>query len=329
MTPFCTHRRQLLRAAACGAAWLAAPALVRAQAWPAKAIRFVVAYAPGNQADIVARIVAQELAKRLGHPVVVENVAGAGGAIGVSQTARAPADGYTIGFSAIAALAIAPHLQKLPYDPLADVVPLAAASIVRGSVLVVHPDLPVHDLQQLAAFARSRSAPLTYGTSGTGTLPHLNMETVASALDLRVTHVPYKAVTGGITDLISGRLDMTFDSLTLLKAHIDAGRLRPIAIQFPARHPQAPQVPTFAEQGFTTPLHSAWQMVVAPRGLPPEIAARLASELNGLTARPEVAAKLPPGSEPLALDAAQAALRVRAEHASFGALVKRLGLRGQ
>lgn len=325
MTPSFTRRRAL-RAAACGAAWLAAPALVRAQAWPAKPLRFIVAYAPGNQADIVARIVGQELARRLGQPVVVENVAGAGGAIGMAQTARAPADGHTIGFSAIAALAIAPHLQKLPYDPLADVVPLAAASIVRGSVLVAHPELPVHDLAELAAFAKSRPAPLAYSTSGTGTLPHLNMETVASALGLRTTHVPYKAVTGGITDLIAGRLDMTFDSLTLLKPHLDAGRLRPLAIQFPARHPQAPQVPTFAEQGFTAPLHSAWQMVVAPKGLPPEVAARLQSELHGLTARPEVAARLPPGSEPLALDAAQAAQRVRAEHASFGALVKRLGL---
>lgn len=322
------HRRAWLRSLAGAAGACTLPLGAFAQAWPGKAIRFVVPYAAGNQADAVARLLTEELAKKWGQAVVVDNQAGAGGAIGVAQVARAAADGYTLGFAAIAALAVTPHMQKAPYDPLVDITPLVGVTEVRGNAWAIHPALPVKNVQELVALSRSRPQGLTYATPGSGTIPHLNMEILGRALQMKVTHIPYKAAMAGVTDVISGQVDMVYDALNLLKPQIDAGKLRAVAVNGSARNPLLPEVPSFGEQGVQADTRNAWQMVIAPRGLPREIAARIGADVSELLTRPDFAARLPSGSDALNLAMGPSIERLRTEHAQFGGLVKQLGIQG-
>jgi tripartite-type tricarboxylate transporter receptor subunit TctC len=306
---------------------LATPAIARAQAWPSRPLRFVVPYGAGNQADQVARVLADALSVRWGQRLVVENVPGAGGAIGVAQIARAVPDGYTIGFIAIAALAITPHIQAAPYDPLADLAPLGAVSVSR-SALVVHPSLPARSLAELVTLARQRSGdPLFFSSPGIGTIPHLNMEMLARALGFPAHHVPYRTAGAATADLVAGRVHMALDGLTVTLPHIEAGRLRALFATAPARMPQLPEVPALAEASPGLDLPNAWQSVHGPRGIPAEIAARIAADVAALVADPVFGRRLPEGSDPLLLSREETVMRIRSEHARFGTLVQDLGLR--
>ncbi|WP_137179588.1 tripartite tricarboxylate transporter substrate binding protein [Roseomonas sp. AR75] len=308
-------------------ALLAAPSVARAQAWPSRPVRFVVPYGAGNQADQVARVLADALAARWGQRLVVENLPGAGGAIGVAQIARAAPDGYTIGLIAIAALAITPHIQAAPYDPLTDLAPLGAVTVSR-SALVVHPSLPVNTLAELVALARQRSGdPLFFSSPGIGTIPHLNMEMLARALAFPAHHVPYRTAGAATADLVAGRVQMALDGITVTLPHIEAGRLRALFATGAERLPQLPEVPALAEASPGLDLPSAWQSVHGPRGLPEEIAARIAADVAALVADPDFARRLPQGSDALVLSREETAARIRSDNARFGALVRELGLR--
>lgn len=320
------HRRAWLRTVVGSVGVCSLPFAALAQGWPGRPVRFVVPYAAGNQADIVARLLAEELSKKWSQPVVVDNQAGAGGAIGVAQVARAAPDGYTIGFAAIAALAITPHIQKAPYDPLVDITPLIGVTEVRGNAWAVHPALPARNVQELVALARSRPQGLTYATPGSGTIPHLNMEILARALQIKLIHIPYKAAVAGVADVVAGQVDMVYDALNLLKPQIDAGKLRAIAVNGSVRNPLLPDVPSFGEQGVRADTRNAWQMVIAPRNVPREIASRISADVAELLGRSDFTARLPSGSDPLNLSMGPAIERVRTEHALFGGMVKQLGI---
>jgi tripartite-type tricarboxylate transporter receptor subunit TctC len=309
------------------AATLAAPRLARAQAWPGKPIRFIVPYGAGNQADQVARVLVEDVADRLGQRLVVENMPGAGGAIGVAAIARAAPDGYTLGLIAIAALAITPHIQKPPYDPLTDLTPLAGASISRD-VLVVHPSLPVKTFDQFVAFARARPAgdPMFYWTAGAGTIPHLNLEHLRRRADFPASHVPYRTAAAGVADHIAGRIAFSMGAATVNLPAIQAGQLVALFVNAPTRLAELPDVPTLAEVAPGIVLVNAWQSVHGPRGLPAEIATRAASECHAVVASAGFAQRMPKGSDPLPLRAEEVAARMRADHEQFGALVRELGL---
>ena len=320
------QRRAWLRTMAGVAGVFSLPFTALAQVWPARTVRLVVPYAAGNQADVVARLLADELSKKWGQPVIVENLAGAGGALGVAQVARAAPDGYTIGFAAIAALAITPHIQKAPYDPLVDVTPLIGVTEVRGNAWAVHPALPARNVQELVVLGRSRPQGLTYATPGSGTIPHLNMEILARALQIKVTHVPYKAAMAGVTDVISGQVDMVYDALNLLKPQIDAGKLRAVAVNGSVRNPLLPEVLSFGEQGVRADTRNAWQMLIAHHNIPRELSSRIGADVAEILGRPDFAAKLPSGSDLLNIPMGLAVERVRNEYALFGAMVKQLGI---
>ncbi len=303
---------------------LARPAL--AQSWPARPVRFIVPYGAGNQADQVARVLADALSARWGQRLVVDNQAGAGGGLGVSMIARAAPDGYTLGFIAIAALAVTPHLQPTPYDPIADFTGIAAVSVSRGA-LVVNDALPVRSVPELVALARRRAEdPLFFYSPGTGTIPHLNMEMFRRALDFPATHVPYRTAAAGVTDLVAGRVHLALDGLTVTLPQIEAGKLRPLLAAAPRRLPQLPDVPALPEVVPGLDLPSAWQAIQAPRGFPEEIAARIAADTGALLADPDFARRMPQGSDPFPLPRAEVSARIRSEHARFGALVRELGL---
>ena len=321
--PSLTRRRWALAA---GAA-LAAPRLARAQAWPSRPIRFIVPYGAGNQADQVARVLADALAEKWGQRLVVENLPGAGGAIGVAAIARAAPDGYSFGLIAIAALAITPHMQKAPYDPLSDFTPLSGVTVSRAA-LAVHPDLAARDLAGLVALARSRASgdPLFYCSPGSGTVGHLNLEMLTRALDFPAQHVPYRTAAAGIADLMAGRVHMTLEGVTVTLPQIETGKLRALFAVAPARLPSLPDVPTLAEQAPGIELVSAWQSLHGPGGMPPEIAQRITADTAALLASPAFTARLPQGSDPLPLNPAQVAAQIRSDHARLGAQVQALGL---
>ncbi len=307
-------------------ALLAAPGVLRADTWPSRPLRFIVPYGAGNQADQVARVLADALATRWNQRVVVENLPGAGGAIGVAQIARAAPDGYTLGLIAIAALAITPHMQAAPYDPLADLMPLASVTLSR-SALAVHPSLP-RTLREFVEFARGRGGnPLFYCSPGSGTIPHLNMEILSRALDFPATHAPYRTAAAGTADLVAGRVQMSLDGTTVTLPQIQAGRLHAVFATGADRMPQLPDVPALAEVAPGVQLPNAWQSVHGPRGFPAEIAARVAADTAALVADPAFVRRLPQGSDPLSLTRDATAAQIRADHARFGVLVRELGLR--
>jgi tripartite-type tricarboxylate transporter receptor subunit TctC len=313
------------RRAALTLAALATPLVARAQAWPARTVRMIVPYGAGNQADQVARVLADGLAEQWGQRLVVENLPGAGGAIGVAAIARAAPDGHTIGLVAIAALAITPHMQKAPYDPLADLTPLAGVTVSRGA-LVINAAVPARTLPQLVEIARMRSGdPFQYCSPGIGTVPHLNMEILRRALDFPAEHVPYRTAAAGTTDLVAGRVHLSLDGVTVTLPQIEAGRLRALFVTAPARLATLPDVPTLAEAAPGVALPSAWQSLQAPRGFPPALVARIEADVGRLLAG-GFAQRLPQGSDALPKAAAAVGAQVAADHARFGRLVAELGL---
>lgn len=323
--PSGTRRRVLLAAASVAAM----PANSFGQpSWPTRPVRMIVPYGAGNQADLVARALAELLGKRWGQPVIIENVAGAGGAIGVAQIARAAPDGYTIGLAAIAALAVTPHMTRAPYDPLVDLTPLAGVSVASGGVMVVHPSLQVRTVDQLVVLARSRAAdPLLYYTAGNGTIPHLSMEVFKRAMKFPATQVPYRTAAAGSTDLIGGQVHMAIDSFSVQRPFIESGKLRVLFTTASTRLPQLPDTPTLREVVPDLELPTAWQSLLGPRGLPPELAARIGADAQAIVADAEFARKLAAGTEPLPMTAAEVSRRLRIDYASFGALVRELGLK--
>jgi tripartite-type tricarboxylate transporter receptor subunit TctC len=308
---------------------LAAPAGLRAQGWqPARAVRLITPYGAGNVADQVARLLAEELSRRWGQRVVVDNQPGAGGALGVAQVARAPADGSVLGFIAVAALVIIPHMMKTrAYDPLEDLLPIGGVSVSR-SAIAVHPGLPVRTLPELVAHARGRPAgdPLAYYSAGNGTVPHLGIEQMRRVLDFPALHVPYRTSGAGLSDLLAGRVQLTMDAASVTLPHIESGALRGLAWNGPVRNPSIPTVPTLAEAMPGLVLMNAWQGLYGPRGLAPEIVERCARDVAAVLAAPGFAARMPGGAEPFPNGPAELRALLRMQHAELGRLVAEIGL---
>ncbi len=304
---------------------LVAPRLAAAQP---RVVRLITPYGPGNVADQVARILAEELAQRWGQRVVVDNQPGAGGAVGTAQIARAAPDGTTLGFLAIAAIAVVPHMMRQKtYDPLTDLTAIGGVTVSRG-MLAVNAGLPMRDMAGLVAWARARPAgePLVYYSAGSGTLPHLGMEQLRRALDFPAQHVPYRTSGAGLADLLAGRVQATMDAASVTLPHVERGALRALFWNGPQRNPAIPDVPTLAEALPGIAISNAWQGLYAPRGLPQELLARMAQDVAAIVASPGFAARLPGGAEPLPLGLAETMALLRADHERYGALVREIGL---
>jgi len=265
------HRRALLGAAAL----LAAPRL--AHAWPDRAIRLIVPFAPGGGTDTTARIVAQALGERLGQPVVVENRAGAGGAIGMAQAAQAPADGYTLVMGHVATHVVNMAVQRNPgYDTARDFVALGITS-TAANILVVNPTRQggIATVQDFVAAARARPETLAYGSAGVGSPAHITTALFLRTAGVTAQHVPYRGGAPATTDLVAGNLDFMFSGASDCIPHIQAGRLRGIAAASARRLAGAPTIPTVAESGYPDFAFEIWHTLSARRGTPPEVLARL------------------------------------------------------
>lgn len=257
-----------------------------AQAFPSKPVRLVVPFPPGSATDSLARAFAQVLAPALGQPVLVDNKAGADGALAGQDVMRAPADGHTLMFGTNSPLAVAPAMKKQPpYDPLTDFTPVV--DIGRYTFfLVVHPSVPVNTLAEFIAHAKAQPGGLNYATGNTTGI--VAVAQFASLAGVRMTHVPYKGEPQALTDLLAGRVQMMVVSAGTSAPHIRDGRLKALAVTLASRTPMMPQVPTMAEAGLPQFSITSWAAVVAPARMAPELVERLNREFMAAMAKPEV-----------------------------------------
>lgn len=272
-----------LAAAACGA--------VFAQTgYPSKPVRMIVPSSAGGGTDIVARIIAPELTKRLGQQVVIENRPGAGTMIGIEIAAKSPADGYTV-LMGLSTLAINSAIyKKVPYDPRRDFAPITQA-ISSASIIVVHPSVPVKTLKELISFARARPGQLNYASAGTGTYPHMTMELFLSMAKLKMVHIPYKGTAPAMIDMIAGQVATMAATVLTGMPHIRSGRLRALGITSLQRASAAPEIPTVAEGGLPGYESVQWYGVLAPARTPRDIVNRLHAEVTGVLKQPEIKAR--------------------------------------
>ena len=306
------NRRDLVWAA--GAALAPAVLLRHAHAqtpWPARPLRLVVPFAPGGSSEIVARAVAGEMAKTMGQNVFVDNKPGAAGNIAMQEVANST-DDHTLILGHIGTLAVNPYIfAKLPYDPVKDFVPITLVSKVP-SLYVVHPDLPVKNLQQFIAYARSKPGALNYGSAGNGSAGHLAFEYLKMVSDTFVLHVPYRGTGPMLVDLMAGRLDAASVGAPALLQFIKSGKLRCIATGTATRLPQLPDVPTVAEQGFKGFEMTQWYGLLAPAKWPRANVAKLEAEAIKATRGSVVREKL----------SADSALAIGNTGAEFDAFIK-------
>lgn len=272
-----------------GAAALLAMSGLRAQpAYPTKPIRLILPHAAGSAVDATARKLAVPLAEGLGQPLVIENIAGSGGIIGIQRVARSAKDGYTIGMTANN-LFISPHLYKLPFDPVKDLTPISVISN-SAMVLLVNPKLPARSFQEFLALARSRASKdaLTYGSAGVGSLAHLAGALMEMLSGVQLQHVPYKGQNTFTTDLMGGQIESGFFSTALAVTLVKNGSLRALAVTTPRRVSSLPDVPTLAESGLAGYDINGSQLAFAPAGTPPVIIQRINTEIARALRAPEI-----------------------------------------
>jgi tripartite-type tricarboxylate transporter receptor subunit TctC len=301
-----------------------------ARGYPSRPIRLIVPFPPGGSTDILARALGEKLSQGLAQPVVIDNRPGAGGSIGAEAVARAAPDGYTLMMGHLGTLAVNPAIYKnLPYDPVKSFAPVSLMAIVP-SVLVVNPALPVASAAELVAYAKAHPGKLAYGSAGNGSTSHLTTEYFKLITGTDILHVPYKGVGPMLTDLVSGQLSMGLNGAPAVMAHVNAGRLRALAVTSLTRLEALPQVPTLDEAGVRGFDASGWYGVVAPAGTPQAIVARLNAEVGRAMQTPELRARLDSeGALPAPGTPEEFAAFIRAEIARWDAVLKRAGIQQQ
>jgi tripartite-type tricarboxylate transporter receptor subunit TctC len=297
-------------------------------AWPDHPIKLIVTFPAGGGADFVGRAIAPKLSEALGQTVVVDNRAGANGAIGDEAVAHAAPDGYTLLLGAAGALTIAPHLyEKQSVDTFKDFVPI---SLVGSSpfVLAVNPSVPAKTVAELTALAKANPGKLNFGSSGTGGAPHLAGELYKSVTGAQIVHVPYKGLAPAITDLLGGNVQIIFADVGLIAPHVKAGTLRALAVTGTARMPALPDVPTMIEAGVPGYTAGTWYGVLAPAGTPAAVTRRLNAEIVRVLAAPDLRAQFADQSVVAAGGRAEdfAAL-IREDYDKWGRVIKGAGIK--
>lgn len=280
--------------------------------------------------DFYARVVQPGLVEALGQQIVIENKAGASGMVGADLVAKAPPDGHTLLLGNIASLAINVGIYpKMPYDPLKDFTPIVRTVDVNY-VLVVHPSLPVRTVAELVAYAKANPGKLSYGSAGSGSLPHLGTELFKAQTGTSMVHVPYKGGGPMVTDLLGGNVQMVIADQANLMPYVQGGKLRAIAVATSKRSPNAPELPTIAESGLPGFEATAWQGLVGPAGMSPEVVKRLNEAFNQVMATPAVREKLMGGGlDPIGGTPDQFAKFIAAEIAKWSRISKDVGAKAE
>jgi tripartite-type tricarboxylate transporter receptor subunit TctC len=303
------------------------PAFASAQAWPDRPIKFLMTAPAGSSIDLVGRTIADKLGPRLGQPVIVENKPAAAGTVAVAETAHAAPDGYTMVLAYPGPLSFTPLMRKVPYDVQKDLAPVIIATN-QPSVLVVNAQLPVKTLAELIAYAKANPGKLNYASVGNGSSSHLAMEYLKSLAGIDVVHIPFNGSPPAVTATIQNETQMMFAVMAPLKAQIEAGKLRPIAVTTVQRFALLPDLPTIAESGFPGFDAQAWNGVLVPAGTPQPVIERLNREINAIFKLPDVVERMNASGFGLVGGTPQefTALLAR-ENATWAPMVKKLGLK--
>jgi tripartite-type tricarboxylate transporter receptor subunit TctC len=307
---------------------LAAPAAF-AQAWPTKPVRVIVSFPPGGAADQIARAVAQPLQEALGQPVVVENRAGANGNIAGDFVAKQPADGHTLLMSSGGTVSINPHLySKMSFDPVKDLVPVAAAARVLVYLEVNPQKVPVNTAREFLDYLRKNPGKLTFGSPGSGSSPHLAGEMMKAASNTFAVHVPYRGAAPAMQDLLGGQIDFMFDPGIGLQ-QVKAGKLKLLAVGSPKRSAQFPDVPTMEEAGLKGFDADTWFGFYAPAGTPPAVVTKLNTEINKVLRSPAFVERMNAiGGVPAPMSPQDFAARAQIDSVRFGALIRARNIKG-
>jgi tripartite-type tricarboxylate transporter receptor subunit TctC len=310
------------------ALFAAAPA--QSQSYPTRPVTIVVPLGAGGGSDLLARLVAQKLERRLGKPFVIENRPGGGTTIAAGLVARASPDGYTLLQATSTTMAVNVTLAKKPaYDPVRDFAPVALLT-ASPFVLTVSADSPVKSVADLIALAKARPGELNYGSAGPGSMHHLSTELMLSITGTRMQHVPYKATPPALTDLMAGRLQVLFGDGPSVVPQIREGKLRALAVSTAKRSPATPDVPTMQEAGIAGFESAAWQMIVAPAGTPADIVTLLNKEVGAIFSERDVIEELTNRGMGPQVTGTPAELRdfVRSEIERWSPIVRRAGVAG-
>src|SRR5687767_3786443 len=307
---------------------LCAAGLACAQSYPVRPIRIIVPFPPGGGNDTVARAIAQEASPGLGQSIVVDNRPGAGGIIGAHEAARAAPDGYTLFLGGVGSHAVNPNLHsKLPYDPIKDFAPITLVASAP-SVLVVHPSVPARSIAEFAAFVRANPGKLNYASNGNGSSSHMAAVLYETNAGVKMTHVPYKGFGPALTDLMSGRIELMFNSIVAILPHIQSGKLRALAVTSRKRSSLLPEVPTLAEAGLPEYEAGSWYGILAPAGTPPAVLQRLHVEITRAVQTPEVQKRLAgEGADVIGSTPQEFAAHIAAELARMREVVRAGGMR--
>jgi tripartite-type tricarboxylate transporter receptor subunit TctC len=305
----------------------AATATVAQQTYPSRPVRFIVAWAPGGSVDLIARVTGQKLGEQLGQQIVIDNRAGASGAIGTELAAKSAPDGYTLLVGAVSELVINPSIVKVPYDPVRDFTAVSPLAL-EYYVLVVHPSLPARSVKDLIALAKARPGEINYASGGTGSNLSLVTELFKSTAGINMTHIPYKGGGPARQAVSSGESQALFASISPTLPFVNSNRLVALAVTGPKRSPLLPKVPTFEESGLRGMNVTSWYGLLAPAATPREIIARLNAEVVKLAATPDYLAQLEKlGVEPFTGSPEEFSAFLKAELATWGKVIKDAGIK--
>ena len=304
---------------------LAIPLAAAAQDYPTRPVRVIVPFSPGGAVDGPMRLIAQELSKRWGQQVFVENKPGAGATIGAEIVAKSPPDGYTLLLASQTNAISATLYPKLPFDAIEDFAPITLIGREPG-VLVVHPSLPVKTLPEFVAYVKARPNQVDYASSGNGSGQHLFMAMLASMTGMQLSHVPYKGSGQATADLLGGQVMASIPGTAGMVGHIKSGKLRPLAVTGSSRSPQLPDVPTVAEQGIAGYEAYVWMGLLAPKGTSPALVDRIYRDVREVLAGNEVKAHMATaGIEIVGSTPGEFAAFFRAERAQWARIIRETG----
>ena len=313
------------------AAALVSPASTMAEGYPERVVRIVNPFPPGGSVDVMARLLAQKLSENTGQQFIVETRAGAGGNVGAELVAKSDPDGYTLLFTAPGPLVVNQTLytKGLPFDPTRDFAPIALFAI-SPIVLMVNPQLPVTNVQELIAYAKQHPGTINFGSAGNGSTPHMSGELLKTMADINIVHVPYRGTGPAMNDLIGGHIQMFFDLLPASLQQITSGKVRPLANAGMTRPAILANLPTVAEQGLPGFDANSWEGLVAPIQTPAPVQAKLIAEVKKVLAAPDVIARIEAlGSEPGTAFGKDFGAFMQAEVAKWAAVIKKSGARAE
>jgi tripartite-type tricarboxylate transporter receptor subunit TctC len=297
--------------------------------YPARPVRILVGANAGGGTDIIARMLAEKFAEAMKQPFVVENRPGASNTIAAEMTAKAAPDGYTLLVATNTGQSIAPHMLKLAYDPMKQLQPVGLVVVVPN-VLVVGEKVPVKDVKELVAAAKAQPNTFKYGSSGIGSTQHIAGEAFNQAAGVQTIHVPYKGSAQAHMDILSGEVQMMFDTTSSAMQQIKAGKFRPLAVTSPQRSPELPNVPTIAEAGYPAAEMTTWYGLLATGGTPKPIVDKLHAELARILKLPDVQAKLRGmGGEPGNLTLEQFTQMNQSEYERYGKLIRTANIKAE